>query len=115
MKHDGELRLKVVVVDDNHDAADSLAILTSAWGHETRSAYDGTAALSLVRESCPDVMLVDIAMPGVSGNDLARAVHELCPTARPALVAVSGYGDPVHRQQAIEAGFDHFFIKPLDL
>jgi CheY-like chemotaxis protein len=105
---------RVLVVDDNRDAAESLAILLRAGGHDVRVAYDGPSALGLVRESPPEAVLLDIGLPGMSGYDVARA---LCGVegVRPLLIALTGYGQHDDRERAHEAGFDLHFVKPVDL
>lgn len=101
--------LRLLVVDDNRDAADSLALLLGLWGHEARVAYDGPAAIRAARAEPPDAVLLDLGLPGRSGYHLAE---DLRPAA---LIAVTGYGDAVHREHAAAVGFDHFFVKPVDL
>ncbi|HKB00845.1 MAG TPA: response regulator [Gemmataceae bacterium] len=105
----GPAGLRLLVVDDNRDAADSLAMLLGLWGHEPRVAYDGQAALRAARAEPPDAVLLDLGMPGLDGYDLAGALRPA------ALIAVTGYADPAHRERAAAAGFDHFFVKPVDL
>jgi DNA-binding response OmpR family regulator len=105
----GPTGLRLLVVDDNRDAADSLAMLLGLWGHQPRVAYDGETALRAARAEPPDAVLLDLGMPGLDGYDLAR---DLRPAA---LIAVTGYADTAHRERAAAAGFDHFFVKPVDL
>jgi CheY-like chemotaxis protein len=105
----GPAGLRLLVVDDNRDAADSLAMLLGLWGHQARVAYDGPAALRAAEAEPPDAVLLDLALPGRSGYHLAE---DLRPAA---LIAVTGYADEGHREQARAAGFDHFFVKPVDL
>jgi CheY-like chemotaxis protein len=105
----GPAGLRLLVVDDNRDAADSLAMLLGLWGHEPRVAYDGQTALRAARAEPPDAVLLDLGMPGLDGYDLAR---DLRPAA---LIAVTGYADTAHRERAEAAGFHHFFVKPVDL
>lgn len=104
--------MRVLVVDDNHDCADSQALVIKAWGFEVRVAYDGATALQIHHECCPDVTLIDIGMPEMDGCALARQLR-----AGPrcgALFALSGYTDRESRQQATAAGFDDYFVKPAD-
>src|SRR6476660_3409872 len=105
----GPAGLRLLVVDDNRDAADSLAMLLGLWGHQARVAYDGPAALRAAEAEPPDAVLLDLALPGRSGYHLAE---DLRPAA---LIAVTGYADEGLREQARAAGFDHFFVKPVDL
>ena len=105
---------RVLVVDDNIDAAQTLADLLTITGHKVRVAHDGVAAVAAAVAWCPDVVLLDIGLPGLNGFEVARRIrHE---AAHPAmvLVALTGYGQASDRQRAHEAGFDHHLIKPAD-
>jgi two-component system CheB/CheR fusion protein len=104
----------VLVVDDNRDAADTLADLISLWGHEVRCAYEGAGGLQAAGEYRPDVILLDISMPGMSGYDVARALRRHAHLDRTLLVALTGYGQEEDRRRALEAGFDHHLTKPVD-
>jgi two-component system CheB/CheR fusion protein len=105
----------VLVVDDNADAADSMASLLRLHGHEAWTAYDAASALALGSEHRPDVVLLDIGLPGMSGYDVALKLREL-PALRDALIiAVTGYGQPEDRRRSREVGFDHHLIKPVDI
>jgi two-component system, sensor histidine kinase len=106
---------RVLVVDDNPDAADALATLLRGWGHDTRAAYGGEAGLRAAREFRPDVCLLDLGMPGLSGFELAERLRREPVTAGAVLVAVSGWGEPETRRRAREAEFDHFLLKPSNL
>ena len=108
-------RLRVLVVEDNHDAAESLSALLELWGHEVKIAYDGLAALRLAEASAPDVILSDIGLPGMDGYELARQLRARPMFGRVLLVALSGYGRDEDRRLAAEAGFDHHLVKPPDL
>lgn len=104
---------RVLVVDDNRDAAESLEILLSLWGHQARSAQDGPRALALVADFEPEIILLDIGLPGMDGYEVARQIRAL-PAGRNALiVAVTGYGRSSDRLQSQEAGFDHHLVKPV--
>jgi CheY-like chemotaxis protein len=106
-------KLRIVVADDNRDAADSLARLLSLQGHEVRVAYDGAAALELAAPWPPAVAILDIGMPIVNGFDAARrlrAAHGRAIT----LIASTGWGQESDRQRAAQAGFDHHLTKPVD-
>ena len=107
-------RMRVLIVDDCRDAADSLSLLMQIWGHDCATAYDAHSALNRLDTERPDVMLVDIAMPGMDGYQLAREVVRRHANKRPAMIAVTGFGDRDHRDAAAEAGFDHFVLKPID-
>jgi two-component system CheB/CheR fusion protein len=103
--------LRVLVVDDNRDAADTSAVLLGLWGHDVRVAYSGAAALEAVAAFQPDVFLLDIGMPGMNGNDLAQRFRDRFPDAL--LIAVTGYADTGHRALGEEAGFDLYLAKPV--
>jgi PAS domain S-box-containing protein len=104
---------RVLVVDDNRDAADSLAQLVAVLGHEAEVAYDGEAALALVRARPPDVVLCDIGLPGMDGYELARRIRASS-GAQLRLIAVSGYAQPDDVAQAMAAGYDAHVAKPAD-
>ncbi len=106
--------LRVVVVDDNRDGAESLSELLSLVGHEVQAAHDGPAGISLVLEFQPDVVLLDIGLPGMNGYEVARRIRAEM-GRRPLLIAVSGYGREEDRRHAYESGFDYHFVKPLQL
>ena len=104
---------RVLVVDDNEDAANSLATLLEVMGYEVRTAYDGPEAIEAADEFRPAVALLDIGLPRLSGYDIARHVREQ--RGRDVLlVAITGWGQEDDRRRAREAGFDHHFTKPAD-
>lgn len=107
--------LRILVVDDNHDCAVSLCFLCRHWGHDTQYCYDGATALRLVEPFRPHVFLLDIAMPLMSGYDLAHVLRGLPPFEDTLLIAVSGYADEPHRVQAADCGFNQYLAKPADL
>jgi CheY-like chemotaxis protein len=101
----------VLVVDDNQDAADSLAQLLKLAGHQVHVAYTGMSALARVRSCHPDVVLCDLGLPELSGYEFARAVR--CEQPRSIrLVAISGYAQPEDIRRSLEAGFDAHVAKP---
>jgi CheY-like chemotaxis protein len=104
---------RVLVVDDNRDAAESLAQLVALLGHEVEVAYDGPTAIARARERRPHVVLCDLGLPGMTGHDVARALRDLHEQGV-RLVALSGYGQPEDVRGAIEAGFDRHVTKPAD-
>ncbi|WEF34946.1 hybrid sensor histidine kinase/response regulator [Pseudoduganella chitinolytica] len=105
----------ILVVDDNVDAANSLAQVLQSYGHDTRTAAGPGAALAAAAERWPDVFILDIGLPGMDGCELAGHLRAL-PGARPALfLALTGYGQPHDRQRSRSAGFQHHFVKPVDL
>jgi PAS domain S-box-containing protein len=107
--------VRVLVVDDNRDAAISLAALLRTLGAHARSAHDGTEALDAYRDHLPDVVLLDIGMPGMDGYEVARRLRAIPSDRRPLLVALTGWGQEEDRQRAVDAGFDHHLVKPADL
>ena len=106
--------LRVLVVDDCRDAADSLALLVRHWGYQAVSAYDGPSALDLARTSVPEVVLLDIGLPGMDGYEVARRLRQLPGMDQALLVAVTGYGREADVQCCWDAGIDFHFIKPVD-
>ncbi|HET7199145.1 MAG TPA: ATP-binding protein [Burkholderiales bacterium] len=109
-------RLRVLVVEDNADARDTLARLLELEGHRVRAAADGASALALLRGEALDAALIDIGLPGIDGYELARRIRaEIDPGRRLLLAAVTGYGLPEDRRRSAAAGFDAHLIKPIDL
>ncbi len=106
--------LRVLVVDDNHDAADSLALLVEAGGHQVRTAYNGVEALRLVPEFHPRWVLLDIGMPGMDGHEVARALRAQPGGDQLRLVAVTGWGQADDRRLTQASGFDAHLVKPVD-
>jgi CheY-like chemotaxis protein len=107
-------RRRVLVVDDNQDTAESLALLLSLGGHEVSTAHDGEAALARVHADRPDVVLLDIGLPRVNGYEVARRLRARYPKERLALVAITGWGQEEDRRRASEAGFDRHLTKPIE-
>ena len=103
----------VLVVDDNHDAADSLAMLVEAFGHSTQVAYDGPSALEKAQRNHPDIVLCDLGLPGMTGFDVARKLRSTQANVR--LIAVTGYTSPEDAAEATAAGFDGYLTKPPEL
>jgi CheY-like chemotaxis protein len=101
-------------VDDCGDTTDSTAELVGLWGHDTRRAYAGAAALELAAEYRPDVLLVDLAMRGVDGCEVARRVRRMPGLEGALLIAVTGYTAASLRRDAAAAGFDFYVPKPMD-
>ncbi|APA90464.1 response regulator (plasmid) [Paraburkholderia sprentiae WSM5005] len=106
---------RIIVVDDNQDAAESLAMLLALDGHEVRTAGDGLTGLQLAQEFCPQAVLLDIGLPGIDGYEVARRIRRQPWGKQLLLVAVSGWGQESDRQAAADAGFDHHLIKPVNL
>jgi signal transduction histidine kinase/ActR/RegA family two-component response regulator len=107
-------KLRVLIADDNEDAAESLALLLSLEGHEVRTAYSGNAALSVVSEFRPDVALLDIWMPELDGFATAAAIRKRRGGAEVCLIAVTGWGQEADKRRAREAGFAMHLTKPVD-
>lgn len=105
---------RVLVVDDNVDAARSLAMLLTAWGHEASLAHDGPAALAEAARLAPDVVLLDIGLPRMDGYEVARRLRATPEGAGLLLIALTGYGQDEDRRRSREAGFDHHLVKPVD-
>jgi two-component system CheB/CheR fusion protein len=105
---------RVLLVDDNVDAADSLALVLRASGHAVWVAYAPDFALALALEARPDVVVLDIGLPGTDGYTVARTLRAQRMTAGCTLVALTGYGQPEDVARAREAGFDHHLVKPVD-
>ena len=106
---------RVLIVDDNHDAAESLAMLVELLGNEAQVAYDGASALSLLDEFRPSLILLDLTMPGMSGFEVARAVRARAAHAGIRLVALSGRSADETHAETRAAGFDGQVVKPVDL
>jgi CheY-like chemotaxis protein len=110
---DSPPRLRVLVVDDNVDAAVSLArLLARLYGQEVRVAHDGPEALSLAGEFRPDVVLLDIGLPGMDGNEVARRLRERPECEGTLIVALTGWGQEADVERSRAAGFDHHLVKP---
>jgi signal transduction histidine kinase/CheY-like chemotaxis protein len=110
-----ERAVRALLVDDNADAADTLALLLRLWGHEVTVAHDGPAALRAAEAQRPEVCLLDIGLPGMDGYELARRLRARPGLARAVLVALTGWGQEEDRRRAREAGFDHHLVKPVEL
>jgi PAS domain S-box-containing protein len=107
--------LRVLIVDDNRDSAESLGMLLKLAGHLVRIALDGPAAIESARAFQPRIMLLDIEMPDMSGYEVARHIREQPSTKNVMLVAMTGYASDADRRRCREAGFDHHLVKPIDL
>jgi two-component system CheB/CheR fusion protein len=104
---------RVLVVDDCRDSADSLALLVGLWGHEAWAAYDGPSALVAAARHRPDVLFLDLALPGLSGFEVARRLRA-AGVRPPLLVALTGFGREEDRRASAEAGFDLHLLKPAE-
>jgi CheY-like chemotaxis protein len=106
------IHARVLVVDDNHDAADSLAAFLRLSDYEVRVAYDGFQAVRAVTESVPDCIVMDYSMPGMDGCEAARRVRALPDARDVVLVSLTAYSDAGSRESIARAGFDHYLNKP---
>jgi len=107
-------RLRILVVDDLPDAANSLATLLGLIGHDAQAVYSGRSALDKAASIAFDVVLLDIGMPDLDGYSVAMRIRENSASKQPLLIAITGYADNAHRMRSKEAGFDDYLVKPLD-
>jgi PAS domain S-box-containing protein len=114
--------LRVLVVDDNRDAADSLATLLRMMGNDVRTAHDGLEAVAAAAAYEPDVALLDVGLPSINGYEVAQRIRARCaatdchaPERKPVLIALTGFGQEADRRESFNAGFDHHLTKPADL
>lgn len=106
--------LRIMVVDDNVDAAESLAMMLELDGHSVVRAHDARAAIALARDERPNVMLLDIGLPEIDGYELARRLRALPEVDAARLIAITGYGQAEDRQRAEDAGFNDYLVKPVE-
>lgn len=107
--------MRLLVADDNRDAAESLALLMEVDGHTVHIANDGSEALEMAQRLRPDVCILDIGMPGMDGNTVARCLRDALPDQRMMIVAVTGRSHEEDRARSRAAGFDLYFTKPVSL
>jgi PAS domain S-box-containing protein len=107
--------VRVLIVDDHIDAAESLELLLQLRGCETRCAHSGPAGVAAAREFRPEVLLLDLGLPGFDGYEVARILRAEAPFADALFIAISGYAQDSDRQRCLDSGFDHHFRKPFDL
>jgi CheY-like chemotaxis protein len=107
--------LRILVVEDTQDAAESLAMLLRLDGHDVAVAYTGPAGVEAAKACEPHVVICDLGLPGLDGYGVAREVRRHPATARALVIALTGYGDPEHRKRSRAAGFDAHLTKPADL
>ena len=105
---------RILVVDDNVDAAESLAMLLNVFGHKVEIAYEGVSALKVARSFKPDLVFLDIGLPGMNGYEVARCFRKEAGMSSVKLIALSGYGTESDKMRAKEAGFDRHVVKPID-
>jgi CheY-like chemotaxis protein len=104
---------RIMVVDDDPDSTETLAMLIGTEGHEVQTANDGKRALQLADAFKPELILMDISMPGLNGYEIARCLQERPWAHCLSLVAVSGWGEPADKQRAVAAGFSCYLVKPV--
>lgn len=102
------------MVDDNVDAAETLAELLELWGHTACVRHDGPAAIAATPAFAPDLVLLDIDLPGMDGHEVARRLRDEPGVKETVLVALTGFGQEDDRRRSREAGFDHHLTKPVD-
>jgi two-component system CheB/CheR fusion protein len=104
---------RVLIVDDNRDSTETLATLIRIWDHEVETAHDGSSALAIAQRFQPDVVFLDLELPGLNGFEVAKRLRQLPDLESILLVALSGYSHDEDRYLAVEAGFDHYLVKPV--
>jgi len=107
-------RFRILVVDDNHDSALSLAMMLSIMGHETRTAHDGESAVATAESFLPEVVLLDIGLPKLNGYEVAQRIRENAWGASMFLIAVTGWGQDEDRQRSSEVGLNVHMVKPVE-
>ena len=105
---------RILAVDDNQDAVDILARTLKLKGHEVQTAYDGIAAVDVAARFKPEVVLLDIGLPRLSGYDVARRIRSLPEGKSTILIAITGWGQEEDRRQSQQSGFDMHLVKPVD-
>ena len=106
---------RILIVDDNRDAADTMAVMLETMGHETRTVYDGRGGLKLAADYRPDVVLLDIGLPEINGYEVARQIREQPWGKEIVLIALTGWGKEEDKRRAADAGFDYHLTKPADV
>lgn len=105
---------RVLLIEDNADARVMLRTILERAGHVVTDRPDGPSGLTAALDVRPDVALIDLGLPGLNGYDVARAIRDSMPDHPIRLIAITGYGQPQDRVQALEAGFDAHLVKPVD-
>jgi two-component system, OmpR family, response regulator len=106
---------RILLVDDSVDAAFAMSMLLEALGHEVRTEHDGPRALASIDDFRPDVVVLDIGLPGMDGFQVAREMRRRPVTKNVLMLAMTGYGSDADRQSAKDAGFDHHLTKPVSI
>jgi CheY-like chemotaxis protein len=112
---DARSTLRILIVDDNRDGAESLAMLLQILGNVTRTSFDGEEAVATALEFRPHVVLLDIGLPKLNGYEACRRIRQQPGGAQLLIIAQTGWGQENDRQRTREAGFDHHFVKPVDM
>jgi CheY-like chemotaxis protein len=107
--------LRVMIVDDNEDAAETLGMLLESLGHHVRVLHDSAQALAAVKDATFDVFILDIGLPGMDGYTLARHLRSHAPASSAKFLALTGYGSAADKHRGDDAGFDHYLVKPADI
>lgn len=115
MVKDSSATLDILVVDDNRDAADTLAEVLRVLGHQAQAVFDGQAALDRISTRCPQLILLDLGMPDLDGYEVARRIRATCLPTQPVIVAVSGWGQDCDKAKTASEGFDRHLVKPVDI
>lgn len=105
-------RRRIVVVEDNADIRETLHSILGLWGHDVFAADNGITGVQLIQREQPDIALVDVGLPALSGYEVAKAVKAVLPKIK--LIAMTGYGQPADKRAAMDAGFDHHLLKPVE-
>jgi two-component system OmpR family response regulator len=106
--------LRILVVDDNVDYSTTMAMLLRVWGHHAKIASNGSEAIDAAWADKPDVVLLDIGLPGVHGYDVARQLSGIRTTKTPLIIAVTGFSKEADQQNSVDAGIDLHLLKPVD-
>lgn len=104
---------RLLVVDDNRDAAESMSMLLEMWGHEVAYAYDGPSAIETAEHWEPEAVFLDIGLPGMDGYEVAERLRGLPQAKHAVLIAITGYGQEDDRRRSRRAGIDHHLVKPV--
>ena len=110
---EGTSKHRLLVVDDNRDAAESMSMLLEMWGHDVAFAYDGPSALETAQQWQPEAVFLDIGLPGMDGYEVAARLRELPQAKGAVLIAITGYGQEDDRVRSRQVGIDHHLIKPV--
>jgi CheY-like chemotaxis protein len=105
-------RRRIVIVEDNADIRETLRSILGLWGHDVFAADNGISGVELIQRELPDIALIDVGLPALNGYEVAKTVKAALPKIQ--LIAITGYGQPTDKLAAIEAGFDHHLLKPVE-